>query len=163
MLGTRLQRDPPMKDHHSTHHARIVWDNPDDGLDYDRYSRDHDWLFGDGLRVAASAAPDFLGNPDRVDPEKAFVAAVASCHMLTALAICAKRGWVVSRYEDAAVGYLEADGEGRLAIVRVELRPRIRFAGEAPPPDRLDWLHERAHEACFIANSVRSEIVVKSE
>src|SRR4029453_10925941 len=100
---------------------------------YDTYSRDHTWRFDGGALVAGSAAPGYLGNPKNVDPEEAFVAAVASCHMLTFLAIAARKRLVVERYEDEAVGHMEKNDAGKLAITRVALRPAVRFGGAGAP------------------------------
>jgi organic hydroperoxide reductase OsmC/OhrA len=146
----------------SQHEATLSWSRGGRGFGYDEYSRDHTWAFDGGVEVAATAAPAYRGNPARVDPEEAFVAAVASCHMLTFLAIAARKRLVVDRYDDTATGYMEKNAEGKLAITRVVLRPRIVFAGTAPAPDALARLHESAHENCFIASSVRSEIVVET-
>tara|TARA_B110000438_G_scaffold206429_1_gene198131 strand:+ start:224 stop:580 length:357 start_codon:yes stop_codon:yes gene_type:complete len=111
--------------------------------------------------VRASAALEFLGNADRVDPEEAFVASISACHMLTFLAIAAKRRFVVDTYSDNAVGYLEENDEGRMAVTRVELRPEIAFSDETfPTPDQIDSMHHMSHRECFIANSVSTEIVV---
>jgi organic hydroperoxide reductase OsmC/OhrA len=96
-----------------------------------------------------------------VNPEEAFVTSVSSCHMLTFLAICAKKKLVVDRYEDAATGILEKNGEGRLAMTRIVLRPRITFAGEDPSSEVIERLHESSHRNCFIANSVRTEVTVE--
>ena len=97
---------------------------------------------------------------ERVDPEEAFVASVASCHMLTFLALCAKYKHSVLRYRDEAVGVLEKNSAGKLAITRVTLNPQIEFAGEAPDASAIEKLHHSAHEHCFIANSVNCEVVV---
>jgi len=146
----------------SQHEATLSWSRDGRGFGYDEYSRDHTWTFDGGVEVAATAAPAYRGNPARVDPEEAFVAAVASCHMLTFLAIAARKRLVVDRYDDTATGFMEKNAEGKLAITRVVLRPRIVFAGTAPAADALARLHESAHENCFIASSVRSEIVVET-
>jgi len=143
----------------STHKARIEWQRTSDDFSLKSYSRDHTWSF-DGARVEASAAPEYLGDPHRVDPERALVAALSSCHMLTFLAIASKRGFVVDRYTDDAVGALEKNEEGKLAITRVELRPAIEFAGEAPDAQALEEMHHQAHERCFIASSVRTRVEV---
>ena len=112
--------------------------------------------------MAASAAPDYKGDPGRVDPEAALVAAISSCHMLTFLALAAKKRFVVDSYVDDAVGFMEKNQEGRVAVTRVTLRPAIAFGGERrPSPADLDKLHHQAHEHCFIANSVRTEISVE--
>ena len=145
----------------SEHKATISWSRGEREFSYDAYSRDHTWRFDSGVEVGGSAAPAYLGNPKLVDPEEAFVASAASCHMLTFLAIAARKRWIVDRYEDAATGYMEKNAEGRLAITRVVLRPNIRFGGpRAPSAQEIEQVHHQAHENCFIANSVRSEIVV---
>lgn len=146
----------------SEHHAAIEWAGGAEPFTLETYSRDHTWTFPNGTRVDASSAPAFRGNDARVDPEEAFVASVASCHMLTFLAVAASRKLVVSGYEDAAVGFLEKNAEGRLAMTRVILRPKVAFGGETTPtPDQLEELHKRAHRGCFIANSVRTDITVE--
>lgn len=145
----------------SEHQATIHWQNDGTDLDYDRYSRDHRWEMA-GNTIAASAAPEFKGGAGRVDPEAALVAALASCHMLTFLAIAARRRVVVRSYTDRAVGWLEKNADGQLAITRVELRPEVTFApGTELSPDELARLHDSAHRNCFIANSVRTEVTVR--
>ncbi|MBI1317996.1 MAG: OsmC family peroxiredoxin [Candidatus Hydrogenedens sp.] len=145
----------------SEHRVGVDWKLGDGDFTYETYPREHTWRFAEGPEIAASAAPEFLGKPECVDPEQAFVAAVSSCHMLTFLAIAARKRMRVEAYADDAVGYLEKNEEGRLAVTRVELRPRITFGGEgAPDAETLEKLHESSHRNCFIANSVRCEIVV---
>jgi organic hydroperoxide reductase OsmC/OhrA len=144
----------------SEHKATISWSRGDRDFTYETYPRDHTWRFEGGVEVPASAAPAYLGTAERVDPEEGFVAAVSSCHMLTFLAIAARKRLVVERYDDDAIGVLEKNAEGKLAVTRVTLRPRIAFGGEAPAADVIERLHELAHESCFIANSVRTEITV---
>jgi organic hydroperoxide reductase OsmC/OhrA len=147
----------------SEHKATISWTRGAKEFTYETYTRDHTWTFDGGVRVSATAAPTYLGNPDHVDPEEAFVAAVSSCHMLTFLALAARKRLVVERYDDAAVGFMEKNENGKLAITRVTLRPKISFGGAgAPPAGELERLHHLAHENCFIANSVRTEITVAS-
>ena len=114
----------------SEHRASLSWRRDSDDFKYPTYTRDHVWAFPGGETVSASAAPEYLGNADRVDPEEAFVAAISACHLLTFLAIAAKRRFVVDAYSDQAVGYLEEIEGGRLAITRVELRPGITFSGD---------------------------------
>jgi organic hydroperoxide reductase OsmC/OhrA len=146
----------------SEHRASIRWTRNDRPFDSEGYSRDHEWTFEGGQRVLGSAAPDYLGNPDGVDPEQALVAALSSCHMLTLLAIAAKKGWVVDDYDDEAVGTLGKNAEGRMAVTRVVLRPRIAFVeGHAPDAEALTRLHESTHRNCFIASSVKTEVVVE--
>lgn len=147
----------------SEHRATITWTADDQPFTYETYSRKHTWAFDNGTEVSASAAPAYLGNADCVDPEEAFVAAVSSCHLLTFLAIAARKRFEVTAYEDAAVGLMEKNAEGKLAVTRIELRPRITFADPTPPPETITQLHHMAHEHCFIANSVKTEIVVVGE
>jgi organic hydroperoxide reductase OsmC/OhrA len=146
----------------SEHRATIVWERGEAAFDWESYSRDHTWEFTDGTRVAASAAPDYLGTPTAVDPEEAFVAAVSSCHMLTFLAVAARKRRTVNHYRDRAVGFMEKNEDGRLAITRVVLHPEIRFDDSVEIGDaEIERLHHLAHEHCFIANSIRSEVRVE--
>lgn len=147
----------------SEHHTTVRWTNPGDDFDHARYSRDHVWLAKDGrVRLQASAAPAYQGNPDTLDPEDAFVGALAACHMLTFLSIAAKRRHRVTSYVDEACGTLGTDADGRMAMVRVVLRPVVTFvAGSAPDAEAFAALHARAHTHCFIGNSVRTEVVIE--
>jgi organic hydroperoxide reductase OsmC/OhrA len=148
----------------SEHRATVSWSRGGRDFGYKNYSRDHVWRFPGGVEVPASATPAYLGSPDRVDPESALVAALSSCHMLTFLALASNRGFVVESYEDEAVGYVEKNAQGKLAVTRVELRPRIVFGGEKKPSAAdLDWLHDKAHRECFIANSVTAEVRLVTE
>ncbi|WP_242112535.1 OsmC family protein [Luteimonas aquatica] len=147
----------------SQHLASIRWTREGKPFDYDSYSRDHDWQFDGGQRLRASAAPGYLGSAEGVDPEEALVAALSSCHMLTLLAIAAKKGLVIDRYEDDAVGTMGKNEDGRLAVTQVVLRPRIVFEGQAPDAAALARLHEQAHTHCFIANSVRTAVTVEPQ
>lgn len=144
----------------SEHRATIVWNRQGTEFAYKEYTRDHVWKFDGGSEVGASAAPQFLGDDSRVDPEQAFVASLSSCHMLTFLALAAREGFVVENYEDPAVGFMERNDRKRLAITRVVLRPRITWGSEPPNQEQLDDLHHQAHEHCFIANSVTTEVEV---
>ena len=117
----------------SEHKASIVWARNGADFGYKNYPRDHVWRFPNGVEVPGSAAPAYLGNPQRVDPEAAFVAALSSCHMLTFLALASNKGFVVDSYEDAAVGHLEKNAGGKLAITRVELHPKIVYSGAKQP------------------------------
>ena len=144
----------------SEHKANIKWSRAGKDFTYKTYSRDHVWTLN-GNEVPASATTAYLGNPSRVDPEAALVAALSSCHMLTFLALAANKGFIVESYEDAAVGHLEKNAAGKLAITRVELHPRIVYGGSKQPSAAdLDWLHDKAHKECFIANSVTTEVKV---
>jgi len=146
----------------SEHRVQVSWERGGVDFGYESYPRDHIWTFEGAVRVPASAAPAFRGNPDRVDPEAAFVAALSSCHMLTFLAIASRKRLVVDGYEDEAVGLLEKNEAGKLAMTRVVLRPRVLFAGPAPGPELVAELHERAHRECFIANSVLTRVEIEA-
>ena len=146
----------------SEHVVDLSWARGEHEFTYQTYSRDHEWRFDGGVTVAGSANPAYLGSEDRVDPEEAFVAALSSCHLLTFLAIAAKKRLVVDAYDDHAVGLMEKNEDGRLAITKVILRPKIAFAGDAPDAETLERMHHRAHQECFIANSVRTEVTVES-
>lgn len=150
----------------STYTAEIRWARDGQKFTDNRYSRGHTWKFDGGVEVPASSSPAVVPRPmsldAAVDPEEAFVASLASCHMLWFLSIAAKRGHIVETYTDAARGVMEKNAAGKLAMTRVTLRPHVTFSGPAAP-DRaaLDALHHAAHAECFIANSVRSEVVIE--
>ena len=147
----------------SEHKVTLEWKRGTENFSYETYSRDHVLLFEGGVRVSASAAPAYYGNPVHVNPEEALVAALSSCHMLTFLAVAAKKQFVVDQYSDHAVGVLEKNQKGKLAITRVTLRPRIVFGGPTPPTsEQIAALHERAHSDCFIANSVTTDVTVEA-
>lgn len=143
--------------------AEIVWQRGDQDFFEGRYSRRHLMRFDGGAEVAGSSSPHSVPLPmsdaTAVDPEEAFVASLSSCHMLWFLAIAAKRKFCVDRYADAAVGVMAKNEQGKMAMTLVTLRPEVRFSGESlPTREQLDRLHHEAHEECFIASSVRSEV-----
>ena len=143
------------------HHATILWRRTIETFTYDSYNRAHEWRFH-SLTVAASAAPDFRGDATMVNPEEAFVASLSSCHMLTFLALATKKRFSLDSYSDEAVGYLEKNEGGRLAVTRVVLRPQVRWSqGVSVSQSDLDGLHHQAHEGCFIANSVKTTVTVE--
>ena len=147
----------------SEHSAVIRWRRSGDDFDYATYNREHTWTFDGGESVRASAAPAYKGDPSCVDPEEAFIASLSACHMLTFLALCTKRRLVVDSYVDTAIGRLERTEEGVMAITRVVLRPRIEFGGDGAPDEGvIAELHRDAHTHCFIARSVRTEVVVEA-
>jgi organic hydroperoxide reductase OsmC/OhrA len=146
----------------SEHRVHVRWERGGIDFGYESYPRDHRWRFEGGVEVPASSAAAFHGDPERVDPEAAFVAALSSCHMLTFLAIASRKRLVVDAYEDEAVGVLAKNEAGKLAMTRVVLRPRVAFAAPAPAADVVADLHERAHRECFIANSVRTDVEVEA-
>ena len=144
----------------SEHVVDISWSRGANEFTYDTYDRDHEWRFDGGVTVPGSANPKYLGNPGPVDPEEAFVAAISSCHMLTFLAIAARKRLVVDAYGDHAVGVMAPGPTGRLAITQVTLHPTIVWNGPEPDAATIKRIHEVAHRECFIANSVTTEITV---
>jgi organic hydroperoxide reductase OsmC/OhrA len=146
------------------HVATVEW-RSDGGFREGRYSRAHRWTFDGGAVVPASASPHVvappMSDPAGVDPEEALVASVSSCHMLWFLHLARDAGLDVAAYRDEARGTMGKDDRGRMAVTRIVLRPQIEFAGEAPEAEALERLHHEAHEKCFIANSLRTEIVVE--
>jgi organic hydroperoxide reductase OsmC/OhrA len=145
----------------SEHRVKLHWERGAREYTYESYPRDHVWEFSGGSRLAASAAPEYKGSPELANPEEAFVAALSSCHMLTFLAIAARKRLVIDGYTDAAVGYLEKNGAGKLAITRVVLHPHVVFGGTPATPEDLAHMHEQAHAHCFIASSVSTEVTVE--
>ena len=146
------------------HTAEIRWERGEQSFLDNRYSRAHRWVFDGGLEVPASSSPHVVPLPwsdaSAVDPEEAFVASLSSCHMLWFLSLAAKRGFQVDRYVDQAMGVMAKNAEGRLAVTRVTLRPEAVFSGDRiPTEDELHTLHHAAHDACFIANSVKTEVL----
>jgi organic hydroperoxide reductase OsmC/OhrA len=146
--------------------ATVRWTRGDATFTDQRYSRGHTWSFDGGITVPASSSPLSVRLPysvaEAVDPEEAFVAAVSSCHMLTFLYVAAKQGFVVDAYSDEAVGEMTKNEKGKLWVSKVTLAPAITFSGaRRPTPEQLDALHHDAHEECFIANSVKSDVIVK--
>jgi organic hydroperoxide reductase OsmC/OhrA len=150
----------------STYTATVVWTRqPAEAFTDNRYSRAHHWSFDGGVTVAASSSPSVVPLPlsktDAVDPEEAFVASLSSCHMLFFLFHAAKFGAVVERYEDVAVGVMAKNDQGRQWMSRVTLAPKLTWGpGKTPSASELEVLHHKAHEDCYIANSVKTEVVV---
>ena len=150
----------------SAHTATIRWSaSPGEEFARGQYSRAHSWLFDGGAVMPASASPTIVPAPwsdaAAVDPEEAFVASLASCHMLFFLDFARRAGVVVTGYEDAAEAVMAKGDDGRVRITVVTLRPRIVWGGAAPDAAALAALHEKAHHACFIANSVTCDVVIE--
>ena len=140
----------------------LTWKRGDLPFEYQKYSRNHTWKFDGGHEMTASAAAAYLGDPKNVNPEEAYVASLSSCHMLTFLAIACKQKFVLDEYVDEAVGHMEKNAEGKMAITKVTLTPKITFSGDKKPSaDELDKMHHAAHDNCFIANSVKTEVTVE--
>lgn len=146
----------------SRHLAAVSWARTTPDYTYDSYDRGHTVTFGSGHAVPASSAAEFKGDATRVNPEEQLVGALSSCHMLTFLAISARKRLVVDSYVDSAEGFLEKNAEGRLSVTRVVLRPRVTFApGTEVNAEALAHLHEAAHTNCFIAQSVKTDVTVE--
>src|SRR5690606_6310583 len=151
----------------SEHTATIIWQRGDQRFTDNAYSRGHEWKFDGGTTVAASASPDVVPLPmsvaENVDPEEAFVASLSSCHMRFFLSIAAKRGFVVDSYTDAAIGYTGKNEDGKVAVTKVVLEPKVSFVGDqVPTVEQMQQMHEKSHDLCFIANSVKTEIIVRT-
>jgi organic hydroperoxide reductase OsmC/OhrA len=151
----------------TTYHATIRWSRGDAAFADQKYSRGHRWEFDEGISVPASAAPHAVRAPwsvaAAVDPEEALVAAVSSCHMLFVLSYVSRDGFIAESYLDAAVGEMGKNAEGKVAILKVTLRPRLAVSGSAPSAAQFAAWHHTAHEECYIANSLRSDVVVEPE
>lgn len=154
-----------MADH--LYKATVVWRRDDGDFAKGRYSRAHVWRFDGGIELAASASPLVVPKPfadeSAVDPEEAFVASLSSCHMLTFVDMARRAGFVVDSYDDTGEGEMERLAAGRWWIAKVTLRPRIVFSGDKQPTQSdIDELHHKAHDACFIASSVKTEIDIQA-
>jgi organic hydroperoxide reductase OsmC/OhrA len=150
----------------STYTATVRWTRePGANFAKGQYSRAHEWAFDGGAVVPTSASPHVVPAPwsdaAGVDPEEAFVASLSSCHMLFFLDFARRAGFVVDDYVDEAEGTLAKRPDGRIAMTGVTLRPRVTWSGDPPDEAALADLHHRAHEACFIANSVTTEVKVE--
>lgn len=147
----------------ATYTAEVIWSRLDQKFLDNRYSRKHVLRFDGGLEVPGSSSPHVVPLPysasDAIDPEEAFVCSLSSCHMLWFLSIAAKQGFIIDRYHDIAEGVMAKNPEGKLMMASVTLRPEVSFSGEKRPTTaELDQLHHLAHEECYIANSVKSEV-----
>jgi organic hydroperoxide reductase OsmC/OhrA len=151
----------------ATYRATADW-SLNDGEDFasGRYSRGHSVVFGSGFEAPGTASPHVVGNkwsvPGAVDPEEMFVGAINTCHMLSFLHVARDAGFVVTHYRDEAVGIMEKNAEGELWVSKVTLCPEIRYSGRTPSASEADHMHHAAHQVCFIANSVKTEIVVET-
>jgi organic hydroperoxide reductase OsmC/OhrA len=151
----------------SEYKAIIKWQRTSPDFLKGRYSREHTWTFDGGVTIPASPSPSVVpapySNPANVDPEEAFVASVSSCHMLTFLHVASRQGFQIDSYEDESVGLLTKNEKGVPWVSRVTLTPKISYSGsKLPTPADAEKLHHLAHEQCFIANSIKTEVVVHS-
>lgn len=144
--------------------AEIIWERGDQKFVDNRYSRKHILRFDGGLEIPASSSPDVVPPPysdtSAVDPEEMLVASLANCHMLWFLSLAAKKGFCVDTYVDQAVGIMSKNSQGKLFLSQVNLNPLVTCSGEKiPTSEEFQQLHHHAHEECFIANSVLTEII----
>jgi organic hydroperoxide reductase OsmC/OhrA len=151
----------------STYTARVSWKSESpEAFAKNQYSRAHEWSFDGGISVPASSSVHSVRLPysvaEAVDPEEALVAAAASCHMLSFLWVASNKGFVVESYEDNAVGEMAKNENGYEWISKITLNPQIVWGERKPTPEELAEMHHTAHEQCYIANSIKSEVVVKS-
>jgi organic hydroperoxide reductase OsmC/OhrA len=151
----------------STYTATIRWSRKGaEGFAKGQYSRAHEWAFDGGLTVPASPSPHIVpapwNDPNGVDPEEAFVASLSSCHMLFFVDFARRDGFVIDDYVDEAEGVLEKRDDGKIAMTRVTLHPRVTWGGNPPDAAAIVDLHHRAHDACFIANSVTTEVTIEA-
>ena len=150
----------------SRHTVVVEWERVEGAFTDQRYSRRHRWRFDGGLDVPGSSSPDVVrvpySDPAAVDPEEGFVAALSSCHMLTFLSLAARAGLRVDRYIDLCEAVMERNAQGREAVTRATLKPEVVFSGDkSPGAGEVERLHHEAHEQCFLANSVKTEIDVQ--
>ncbi|MEM7195124.1 MAG: OsmC family protein [Pseudomonadota bacterium] len=151
----------------SQYYATVKWNRgANEAFSDNKYSRGHIWEFDGGVSVPASASHHVVPLPysveANVDPEEAYVASLSSCHMLFFLAISAKKRYVVDSYSDEAIGIMEKDETGKIWMTRVTLRPRVEFSGDRQPGrDEIENIHHKAHDECFIANSVKTEVLTE--
>jgi organic hydroperoxide reductase OsmC/OhrA len=145
--------------------ATVVWERQGAKFTDNKYSRAHEWRFDGGTVVPASSSPHVVPVPmssaAAVDPEEAFVASLSSCHMLFFLFHAAKKGFAIERYEDQATGTMGKNAEGRTAMLKVVMRPRVTWDGKEPTAEELEALHHQSHLDCFIANSVKTDVSVE--
>src|SRR5579885_1653919 len=145
----------------SKHKAKLTWKRTTPDFDYETYDRSHEIIFEGGQKVGGSAAVEYKGKKEFTNPEELLAASLASCHMLTFLAIAAKSRYVVDSYQDDAVAVLEKNAEGQVVVTTVTLHPKVTFSGEhRPDAAKLQELHEKSNRHCMIENSIKSRVVV---
>jgi organic hydroperoxide reductase OsmC/OhrA len=140
----------------------LEWKRNTTDFSYKTYDRTHTVTLGSGTQLQMSAAPEYLGNPSIANPEEIFIAAISSCHMLSFLAVAALQNFVIDSYHDSASGVIGKNSLGKSAVTQVTLSPTITFSGaNTPDPGALSKLHQKAHDICFIANSVSTEVIIE--
>ncbi|RUR31479.1 OsmC family peroxiredoxin [Vreelandella andesensis] len=147
----------------SVHEAAISWTHAPHAIEPNTYSRNHSVSLKGNQEVAVSASVEFKGDANCADPEQMLISAVSSCHMLFFLAIAEMQGFQVASYQDDPKGYLERNGKQGMAITRIELSPRITFGGDkVPDQETISNIHSKAHNSCFIRNSVTAEVTINA-
>ena len=131
-----------------------------------KYERTHQWIMNEGAKIDVSASPEIvpipMSDPALIDPEEAFLSSVSSCHMLFFLSIAAKKKMIVDVYEDTPIALMGKNGNGKMAILSIELQPMVKFGGIKYPNDvTVKRMHELAHANCFLANSINAKITIK--
>ena len=146
----------------SEHKVKISWQNKGTDFSYAAYDRTHTWEFEGGKTIQASAAPEYMGKIDFINPEEALAASLSSCHMMTFLFVCSKKKYIVETYQDDSKAILAKNENNKMAVTELYLYPKVTFRGENQPSNEMiDVLHEKAHEECFIANSVLTKIIIE--
>ena len=145
----------------SEYKIEISWKNKFEQLSYEHFSRDHVIRFSGEQSLTNSSAPEYFGNANASNPEELLASALASCHMLTFLAIASKSGYNIGSYDCLAIAKLDKNTEGKLSVTNIELKPCIEFRGEKfPNPEQLASMHEKAHRNCFIAQSLKTKVTI---
>ena len=145
----------------SQYRATLQWKNQGSDFNYDTFDRTHKISFPGGIEFKGTSAPEYLGKKELANPEEMLAATLASCHMLTFLAVCAKSRLHVTSYEDNPVATLDKNAEGKFAVTHIQLNPKASFQGETPSAEKLQELHAKAHRNCFIANSLACKMAVE--
>ena len=146
----------------SEHKATVTWKRNTKDFVYETYDRTHEIKYEGGIKHAGSAAKEFMGKPEAANPEELLAAALASCHMLTFLAVAAKSRLIVDSYQDTPIAILDKNALGKLAVTKIHLHPRVVFSSQTPViQEKLTELHDKAHRNCFIANSVACEVITE--
>jgi organic hydroperoxide reductase OsmC/OhrA len=145
-----------------TFSSSLQWTRTTASFSYDDYNRSHELMTGSGVSVAATSAPAFRGSASRANPEELLLASLSSCHMLTFLALAAKKRFVIDSYTDDAMAFMEPRADGKLAVTRATLKPKVSFSGERQPTEAdVTAMHEKSHANCFIANSVTTVVTIE--
>jgi len=144
----------------SEHRANVKWERKTSDFVYETYDRTHEITFEGGSKIHGSAAAEFAGKRELANPEELLAGALASCHMLTFLAVAARSRLIVDRYEDKPVAILDKNANGKLAVTEIKLSPKVVFSGEMPTAEKVQQLHDKAHANCFIANSVACRVTI---